>query len=214
MSAQPSPVPDDRKGMFCDQCGRFAIRRIDLRDETGSFRCAGCGHAFSRRVLPLRIVTGASGVGKSSVIPHLQRLLTECAVLDKDELWAPDWDLAYTIMLRVASALAQGGRGTVIVGAIVPEHVDQLPSRDLVGPILFANLHCDDATRARRQRQRRFWNPADEEFTETHRNFARWLLDHAESHFDPPMATFDTSTATPEEVAASIARWVRASPSG
>lgn len=209
MTAQPSPLPPARQGMFCDQCGAHAIRRIALHDQTGTFRCEECRREITRRVLPLAIVTGASGVGKTSTLPHLQRLLTECAVLDKDAMWAGDWDTAYNNLFRIASALAQGGRPTVIVGTIIPEHLHGLSDRDLVGAIAYANLHCDDATRARRLRHRRTWGPPDADFIEAHRQFAQWLLDNAEERFVPPMPTFDTTACPPAEIAAQVAAWVR-----
>lgn len=207
MSAQP-PHSHARQGIFCDACGAHAIRRLALRDGRGEFRCEACGRQLNRLVPPLGIVTGASGVGKTTIIPHLQRLLPGYGVLDKDAMWAQDWDTAYNNLFRVASALAQGGRATVIVGTIIPGHLDGLSDRDLAGPVSYANLHCDDATRADRLRHRRTWDVPDAPFIEDHRLFARWLLKHAATHFSPPMPTFDTSATAPEAVAARVAAWV------
>jgi transposase-like protein len=195
--------------MFCDRCGSFTIARTTLDSDRGEFACSTCGRQFSRRVLPLFIVTGASGVGKTTIIELLQRRLTEYGVFDKDALWAQDWDTVYNNYFRIASALAQGGRLTVIVGTILPEFFAGLADRDLVGTIHYANLHCDDETRARRLLTRRTWGIPDEAFIRDHQVFARWLLDHAETDFDPPMPTFDTTTAPPEDVAEEVARWVR-----
>ena len=197
-----------RGGMFCDRCGSFTIARTALRGDWGEFACSSCQRQFSRRVLPLFIVTGASGAGKTTIIGLLQRRLTEYGVFDKDALWAQDWDTVYNNYFRIASALAQGGRLSVIVGTLLPEFFAGLSDRDLVGTIHYANLHCDDEARARRLLTRRTWDIPDEEFVRKHRVFARWLLDHAETDFDPPMPTFDTTTAPPEEVAEEVARWV------
>ena len=155
MTAQATPSPESRLGIFCDRCGRYAIRRTARVGNTGTFRCNDCHRKFERRISPLFIVTGASGTGKSSIIPHLQRELTECAVLDKDAMWATTWDMAYNNLFRIASAIAQGGRSTVIVGTILPEMLEPLSDRCLAGEIRYANLHCDDATRAHRLRTRR-----------------------------------------------------------
>lgn len=195
--------------MFCDRCGAYAIRRQQLQDGIGDFVCDECRRRFSRRVLPLYIVTGASGVGKTSIITRLQELLTECGVLDKDQMWSRNWDMVCNNFFRIASALAQGGRDTVIVGTIIPEHVIGLSDRDLVGTIYYANLHCDDATRRHRLLTRRTWDVPDEEFIQKHKEFARWLLDHAATDFGHPMPTFDTAVDTPEVVADNVATWVR-----
>lgn len=205
---EPRPA-EARQGMFCDQCGAYSIQRRGLNDDIGEFLCGNCQRHFSRRVLPLFIVTGASGVGKTTIAPLLQRLLTDYGVFDKDLMWARDWDMACNNFFRIASALAQGGRATVVVGTIIPEHLTGLSDRDLVGTISYANLHCDDATRAQRLLHRRTWGVPDEEFIRTHQEFARWLLEHAHTDFEPPMPTFDTAVNSPEAVARAIAQWVR-----
>ncbi len=181
-----------------------------MHGETGEFLCANCRHQFQRRVQPLFIVTGASGSGKTTIIQPLQERLTEYGVFDKDAMWSRDWDMTYNNFFRIASALAQGGRATVIVGTIIPEHLAGLSDRDLVGTIAYANLHCDPTMRAARLLNRRTWDIPDAEFIRTHQEFATWLLEHAARDFDPPMPTFDTTKDPPEVVAVRIAQWVRA----
>jgi hypothetical protein len=195
--------------MFCDRCGAYAIRRQQLHDGIGDFACDACQRRFSRRVMPLYIVTGASGVGKTSITPLLQGLLPNCGVFDKDQMWARDWDMIYNNYFRIASALAQGGKVTVVVGTIMPEFLVGLSDRDLVGEIRYANLHCDDETRRHRLLTRRTWDVPDEEFIHQHEEFARWLLDHATTDFGAPMPTFDTTVDMPEVVAQNVATWVK-----
>ena len=210
MTAQELPASAEaRQGMFCDRCGQYAISRRTLVADTGEFQCAHCQRHFTRRVLPLFIVTGASGVGKTSIISALQQQLPGYAVLDKDLMWARDWDMAYNNFFRIASSLAQTGLYTIIVGTIIPEHLQGLSDRDLVGSIGYAILHCDDQTRRQRLLTRREWGLPSEEFIRTHEAFARWLLEHAERDFGEPMVTFDTSTAAPEAIAAAVALWIQ-----
>ena len=195
--------------MFCDRCGAYAIRRVALDGEQGTFACGACGRCDTRRVLPLHIVTGASGAGKTTIITIVQRTLVECGVFDKDALWATDWDMVYNNFFRIASSLAQGGRRAVVIGTILPEFLTGLSDRDLVGTIHYANLHCDDASRERRLLTRRTWDVPARAFIEKHQAFAAWLLAEASTAFDPPMPTFDTTQSTPDEVAAQVVRWVR-----
>ncbi len=198
-----------RKGMFCYQCGEYTIKRRELKNSTGHFLCDICGCQFTKTVLPLFIVTGASGSGKSAIIEPLQHLLTEYGVFDKDQMWARDWDMAYNNFFRIASALAQGGKKTVIVGTIIPEHLEGLSDRDLVGEIFYINLHTDDETRRTRLLTRRKWGFPDEEFIQEHARFAAWLLLNAETKFDHPMPTFDTTHMSPQEIAEQIADWIK-----
>lgn len=198
-----------RQGIFCDRCGSYTITRVTLSGDQGDFLCSTCDRRFSKRVLPLVIVTGASGVGKTTIIELLQRDLTEYGVFDKDALWATDWDMVYNDFFRIASALAQGSRHTVVVGTILPEFLDGLSDKDLVGTIYYANLHCNEETQAKRLLERRKWGIPDEEFIRKHQDLSQWLLDHANTDFDPPMPSFDITSTAPERVAESIAQWVR-----
>lgn len=200
---------ESRKGMFCYPCGGFTIRRRERKGCTGYFTCDACGWQFTKTVLPLYIVTGASGAGKSTIIEPLQHILTEYGVFDKDQLWASDWDMVANDYFRIASALAQGGRKTVIVGTIVPHHLEGLSDRDLVGDIFYINLHTNDQTRRQRLLNRRKWGVPDEEFIQAHAKFAAQLLSDADTHFGYPMPTIDTTHQTPQAVAEQVAAWIR-----
>lgn len=209
MGTENEPTVETRKGMFCYACGGYTVKRRELVTCSGTFVCADCGCQFTKTVLPLFIVTGASGVGKSAIIEPLQHLLTEYGVFDKDQIWASNWDMVYNNFFRIASALAQGGRKTVIVGTIIPEHLEGLSDRDLVGEINYINLHTDDQTRRMRLISRRKWGLPDEEFIQQHARFAAWLLANAETKFGHPMPTFDTTSISPEAVAEQVAGWIK-----
>jgi hypothetical protein len=116
--------------------------------------------------------------------------------------------MAYNNFFRIASALAQGGSATVIVGTLLPAFFDGLSDRDLVGEVRYANLHCAPDLRAWRLLTRRTWDVPDEAFIRKHQEFAAWLLDHATTDFGTPMPTFDTTFAVPEAIAHQLATWV------
>lgn len=64
------------------------------------------------RKLPLFIVTGASGSGKTFVIKELRRILPDFDIFDPDhlvEFIGHDWEKVRNIWLRVARNIAQGG---------------------------------------------------------------------------------------------------------
>lgn len=209
MSAGDHQAIETRKGMFCYACGGYTIQRRALAHGIGSFACPVCGYQWPpTRVLPLFIVTGASGAGKTTIIQPLQQRLNTCGVFDKDQIWATNWDMVMNNFFRVASALAQGSRHTVIVGTIVPDHLAGLSDRDLVSDIYYINLHCDDQTRRNRLLTRRKWGLPDEDFIQAHARFAARLLIDAGTMFGHPMPTIDTSAQTPEAVAEQVAVWV------
>ncbi len=192
----------------CPQCGAYALRNI-ARD-SACMTCTECGAQVPTNILPLFIVTGTSGAGKTSIIPFLRRLLPECLVFDKDLLGSTCYDHIATSWLLLAYGIAQGGRHTIICGTMMPQEVELCEVRDRIGPIHFLNLHCNDVVREQRLRARPAWRKSSsDEFIEEHRRFAHWLLEHAATDYNPPMPTVDTSDTTPEQSAQEIALWVR-----
>jgi hypothetical protein len=179
---------------------------VNRTEET--IRCTECNHEETMRFLPLFIVTGASGVGKTTVVPELRKLLPECDVFETDIIHCADWDQVKHNWLRIAHSIAQSGRVTVLCGTIMPWDIEKCDHYPFFSHVYFLNLHCDDESRAARLRSRPAWRGCTEEFIADHRNFAAWLLDNAELKFDPPMPTVDTTDATASEAAGSIRDWI------
>ncbi|MGQ8871942.1 AAA family ATPase [Paenibacillus sp. TSA_86.1] len=155
--------------------------------------------------LPLFVITGASGTGKTTVSSHVRKLLPEFDVFDMDIIDNIDWQIAKENWLRVAYSISLSGRGTVLCGTMVPENIASSKYIEQFDRIHYVNLHCDDATRETRL-QARGW---DENAIEDHRNFANWLLQNADKAFDPVMPTVDTTDLSSEEAAKQIEQWVR-----
>lgn len=154
---------------------------------------------------PLFVITGASGTGKTTVSSHVRMLLPEFDVFDMDIIDNVDWQIAKENWLRVAYSISLSGRGTILCGTMVPENIASSKYIDQFAQIHYVNLHCDDHVREARL-QARGWN---EDAIEDHRNFANWLLQHADTAFNPAMPTIDTTDLSSEEAAKQIERWVR-----
>jgi hypothetical protein len=99
--------------------------------------------------------------------------------------------------------VALNGRVTVLCGSLLPDQLESLPARKLLGPIHFCNLDCSAEVLARRLRARPSWRHSSIETSVVeHQRFAAWLRTHIEP-------CFDTSTQAPQEVAEHVAAWVR-----
>lgn len=188
-------------------CGPRAVLRRDPL--AGILRCPRCGGAQRVPALPLFVVTGASGAGKTTVTGPLRRLLPDCDVFDVDvlplQLAALGWDTWRNAWLRLAHGIALNGRVTVLCGSLLPSQLDGLPARKLLGPVHFGNLDCPGDVLAARLRARPTWrhgsSSADSVVAE-HQRFAAWLR----AHIQP---SWDTSALTPEEAAGRITAWVQ-----
>jgi hypothetical protein len=193
--------PDE---VFCMSCGPGTVLEADPRGNWLS--CPRCGAGSWLPALPLFVVTGASGTGKSTITGPLRTLLPGCLVAETDVILhvaALGWDTWRNTWLQLAHAAALGGQATVLTGSFTPDQLEGLPARKLIGPIHFALLDCPDDILAGRLRARPAWrgtsSPA--KITENQR-FAAWLR----ARVTP---SIDTSTAGPDEVAGRIAAWVK-----
>jgi len=185
-------------------CGPAAV--VDRDPAAPVLRCARCGDAQRVPALPLFVVTGPSGAGKTTVTGPLRRLLPDCAVFDADltlHIAALGWETWRDTWLRLVYGEALNGRVTVLCGSSLPAQLDALPARKLLGPIHFCTLDCPDDVLAARLRARPSWrHSSSETVIAEHQRFAGWLR----THIQP---CFDTSVSTPDEVAEHIAAWVR-----
>ena len=70
----------------CPQCGEYSVEKTI--DPSGPFAiCPFCHYAHPFLQQPLFIITGPSGVGKTTICLKLVPLLKECVVMESDILW-------------------------------------------------------------------------------------------------------------------------------
>lgn len=165
------------------------------------------------RLLPLFIVTGASGVGKTSVVEPLQQIMPDWQVFETDILWdsGRDWQFVRQNWLRIAHCIAQTGRATILCGTHLPEQIDACDCREFLSPVHYLILHCEDETLVARLQGRPAWHNQTDAFIAEQRRFNRWLVENATTAFDPPAALVDTTHASVTEVGRRIKAWAMAS---
>jgi hypothetical protein len=199
----------------CPACGIYSVEKEI--DPTQSFAiCPSCGYRHPFLRLPLFVLTGASGVGKTAVCLCLPMLLPECVSLETDILWrkefadpAGDYREYRDLWLRVAKNIGQSGRPVVLAGTALPESIESSPERRYFATIHYLALVCNGGMLAERLRARPHWRQAGSpEFAERMVRFNDWLIDNAD-RTNPPMALFDTTFSTVEDTADQVANWIR-----
>ncbi|WP_054940525.1 AAA family ATPase [Paenibacillus ihuae] len=166
------------------------------------------------RKLPLFIITGASGVGKTTVMHELRRILPDFVVFstDHDNFGTTadklEYQDRYNLLLHFANAVAKSGRGTIICGTFMTWDAEKCDTYDNFSEICFINLHCDDETRRERLQSREDKALWTEDMLKQHEQFAQWLLDHADTDYNPPMPIIDTSSTSPAQVAEQIKSYI------
>lgn len=171
--------------------------------------CGVCGFSEPARRLPLFVVTGAAGSGKTALRQPLIDALPECAVFDANWLHdssrrmslpdAMDWTSFRDAWLAVAHGVAQGGRATVLICTFLPSEMAELPARRWIDSVYFAGLDCADDVRLARLAGRSAWRRRDAEEELAFASLVRSAVE----------LVVRTDTQPPDAVAAELAAWVR-----
>ena len=134
----------------CFNCGLYHADKII--DPEGPYAiCPACGYKHIFRHLPLLMVAGASGVGKSTIGWHLADRVREAIVLDADILWRPEFNKPedhyrefFETWLRMCKNISQSGKPVVLLCAGgIPENVEQCVERRYFSDVHYLALTCE-----------------------------------------------------------------------
>lgn len=170
-----------------------------------TLRCPVCAGAAPRSDLPLFVVAGVSGSGKTTVLEELRPRLRAMEIFDVDVILhvaALSWETWRNTWLQLAGAIALNGRPTVLCGTLTPDQLADLPARRLIGPIHFCLLDPGHDVITSRLRARPAWRGCTEKFIADQAGFAAALR----AQITP---VFDTGTLSVGESAEAVACWVR-----
>ena len=203
---------------ICANCGQY--RPDKTIDPSGPRAvCPACGHGEPFRHLPLFIVGGASGAGKTTVCRRLVREALGAVVLDMDILWRAEFDTPadgyrgfFETWLRMAANISQAGRPVVLFGAGAgePGNIEPCVHRRYFSVVHYLALVCDDAALAERQRARPAWRGSGAAaFVAGQQQFNQWFKDHAQGA--PPIRLVDTTGADEASTVAEVMAWMGSS---
>ena len=200
----------------CHQCGLYCADKIV--DPSGPYAiCPECGHKHPFRQLPLLMVSGASGSGKSTVCNNLLGKLDDVVLLDSDILWRPEFNQPETnyrdffeTWLRMAKNISQAGRPVVLFGAGmgVPGNIEPCIGRRYFSQVHYLALVCDDNELAQRLQARPAWRgSADPAFIDSHIRFNHWFKETPQNDFS--ISLVDTTAIPLEKTIKQVKDWIR-----
>jgi broad-specificity NMP kinase len=199
----------------CPKCGEY--RADKLIDPAGPYAvCPVCSHPHKFVRLPLFILTGASGTGKTSVCMKLAYSLKEAIVLENDILWRPEFNTPETDYkeyrehcLRLCKNIAQSGKPVVLCGSVVPSQLEGCVERRYFSEIHYMALVCENSVLESRLRSRPSWRQSSsEEFIRSQLSFNHYFYEKL-NDTKHPLHLFDTTCTTDLDATESIAVWIR-----
>jgi adenylate kinase family enzyme len=198
----------------CPNCGEDRADKII--DPEGAYAvCPECDHRHKFVRLPLFVLTGASGVGKTTMCLALAARANDLVAMESDILWRDEFNQPETnyrnyreLWLRVCKNISQAGKPVILCGTAVPAQFEQCVERRYFSNIFYLALVCDDEVLVSHLRNRPAWRTSStNEYIKDQVVFNRWLKDNALST-EPPMAVLDTTEITVDQSAEAVMRWV------
>ena len=195
-------------------------RADKIIDPSGPFAiCPECDYQHSFLYLPLLVVAGASGTGKTTVCNQLTGRFQESVLLDSDILWRTEFDKPedhyrefFETWLRVCKNISQSGRPVVLfgAGAGVPENLEGCIERRYFSSVKYLALVCSDEILSERLQQRPAWRrTTDPKFIEDQQRFNQWFINYNQNDNQPPITVVDTSEKSLEETVQEVEGWLR-----
>ena len=200
----------------CPRCGQYSDEKAI--DSQGPFAvCPFCHHPHRFVQLPLFVVTGASGAGKTTIGLNLVQTFDRCVTMDNDILWgAVPWSQGndhrgyHNTWLRVAKNIGQAGRPVVLLGTVLPEHVEECPERRYFVRIHYLGVVADDAILAERLRSRPRWRGSGTPAIVADMLHVNRHLKANARTVTPLLSLLDTTAMTVEESTRATIEWIAA----
>ncbi|MBN1247563.1 MAG: nucleoside kinase [Anaerolineae bacterium] len=206
----------------CTACGVYRadkkVRPIADEPTWAEAICPACGHVHRFRRLPLLVVAGASGTGKTAICRRLAGTIAEVVPLEADILWRrefntpeDDYRAFGETWLRLVKNIAQAARPVVLFGAGlgVPANLEHCVERRYVDAIHRLALTCSPDELKARLHARPAWRGVDAAFIARQLEFNRWFVTTG-PRLKPPIALLDTTAQPIEATVDAVRAWVRA----
>ena len=192
---------------YCNTCNR-GTRHPEAIPHRRAAVCAECGTENEIPYVPLFVITGAGGCGKTTVTDLLLRKPNSYFVVEADYLGHgkggfDTWEQYWNGVAIVCRTLGRNRRPLVLSGWVAPSLMETFHSTQFFLPVHYLVLACDPAT----QRKRLEIRPSiTEDRIEAAIGATRSML--AEVDERENATALDTSDMTPDEVAVAVDRWI------
>ena len=199
---------------FCANCQRTFPHR-DPRPDEGVAICTQCGSENWIPRVPLFIVTGSSGCGKSNVAQILLGKLNPYFIVDSDFLlhdikgYDGSWDAFWNHVSIVSLTLARNLRPIAVVGRVTPAQIEKAKTLSFFSSVHYMVLTCDPSAQAARLKGRAvpgLLSAPTPDQMEGHIRAAQSIVEEGRQR--PNATVLDNTDQTPQQTAAIVDRWI------
>ncbi|MDF2700608.1 MAG: nucleoside kinase [Haloplasmataceae bacterium] len=194
----------------CQNCGGYSVDKT-ISENGKLMTCNLCGFTQPIKRQPLFIITGASGVGKSTTSRELFVRNSNVITMESDILWCnafnnpeDDYREYRELWLRMCKNISQGGKPVVLCGCSVPKQFENCKERRYFSDIHYFAIVCDDETLSKRLKKRNWVN---DEYIKNSISFNKWLKENA-SITTPHMTLLDNTNLSIMESYEIASSWI------
>jgi len=200
----------------CFKCGEYcAEKEVDINNKIAI--CPLCGYKNRYILMPLFIIGGASGTGKSTVLKELIGNMDNLILLETDIIWQDEFNKPennyrkfFETWLRIAKNISQSGRPVVLFGAGfgVPENIEPCTERRYFSSIYYLNIYCSDDELEKRLIKRPQWrNCQNNEFIDKQKIFNNWVKNYGNEK-KQKIDLIDTTDLTLDKTVEAVKIWI------
>lgn len=194
----------------CSKCGNYDWDKEITKD---NIRCPKCGHTWKFVSLPLFILTGCSGVGKTSTAIEIMKKKVDFVVLDADMFYGfmpleteEDYRGWVECMENISKNIMQSGKPVLWTMAGNLDKLHHAYNARFFPDIRCLALVCDEELLRTRMREGR--GITNENWIQSSVGYNEYFKSH-EKLGDTEFETFDISGKSVSEEADYVIEWVR-----
>lgn len=197
---------------ICPKCGNYEWNKTISVDKK-HILCPNCGYHWDFKAMPLFILTGCSGVGKTTTAQELLLRDIDFLVMDTDFLFnimPHDTDEDYKNWVEQIMSLSknvmQGGKPLLWTMAGALEYFEKTYNRRFFTEVYFLALVCTDEALEKRMREGR--HITDANWIKSSIDYNLWFMDNG-TISGIKADTFDITGKSVSEVADYVTGWVK-----
>lgn len=196
---------------ICPRCGNYEWNK-EISEDKKYIICQQCGHRWKFKAMPLFILTGCSGVGKTTTAQELLQRDLDFLVMDADILYnimphdtEEDYRNWVEQILSLSKNIVQGGKPILWTMAGALEYFEKTYNRRFFTEIHYLALVCDFEALEKRMREGR--QITDSNWINSSIDYNRWFIENG-TLSGHRIDTYDITGKSASEVADYVTQWV------